>query len=154
MREWSRTTAGRIVILLAILAVIALAFAVGAKVAQPYHGKYADTIIYEVGGTLKTAKLFCYQSDCKWLITFTVSDVVVLKEGLGILNEPVVGADYTVDIRDSKMNNYVVTAYTAVTETPNVKTYDYKILNKNIRVVLAETVDTSSGLPEVVGAVR
>lgn len=153
-KEWYQTKPGRVVILVVAVACIISLFAFAFKLGQPGGGKYVDTSIYEVGGMLKTAKLFCYGDNCKWLITYEVTDVLVLQDGEGMLDAPEVGAIYTTDISDSKMNNYVVTQFVSEVHTPNVITYDYEILNEEIRLVVAEEYGTSSGLPEVYGAVR
>jgi hypothetical protein len=179
--KWSSTRAGRIVIAAIVVVALVLVYSAGSWLSLPWKGKYKDNQIWEIAGPLEQAKLFCvvptddngnpigqadYSLDpvcpwkrlattCKWLLTLKVTEVYELQGGKGILEDPVVGGVYVVDLKDSKVNNYV-TQPDGMVCTGSAVTYSFGLAQKDqeARMIVAESVDTSSGLPEIVGAVR
>lgn len=161
MRNWLSTKSGRVVVTVVAIIVVLAAFAIGNRLGGAHGGRYADHQIWEVAGKLTMAKLFCLPPEggteatsCKWLLTLEVTEVSELQAGKGILEDPKVGQKYVVDLKDSKVNNYVSGEPTGMVETGSAVTYEFNIVEENARLVIAETPDTSSSLPEIIGAVR
>lgn len=161
VKKFFNSRSGRVFIAIVVIALIIGSLAIGNRLGQAHGGRYADHQIWEIGGELTMAKLFCLPpqggteaTDCKWLLTIKVDEVDELQAGKGILEDPVAGKKYVIDLRDSKVNNYVTGKPINEVRTGSAVTYEFEIIEKEARMIVAETADTSSSLPEIIGAVR
>jgi len=135
-----------------VVAIVLIVVGLGTLIAQPFKGKYVDTQIIEVKGTLTTAKLFCDSGGCKWLWTIQVESATQLNPGgKGVLPVPDAGKKYTFDIPDSKANNYVKTEPDICHES-GVTVCEHEITESDVVIYYTESIG-SSGLPELIGAV-
>lgn len=121
--------------------------------ALPFEGRFQDTALIEVKGTLERAILFCTDS-CKWLWQISVESSEHVN-GTLVLPMPQTGDTITVDIEDSRATTFVslnpIDCYQANEHAPNI--CDYEVTHKNVIVEVSESVG-STGLPEFVGSPR